>query len=130
MSTRSALVEELALSRAERDALNSARSLDASIGAALQSSRAHRRATFLSLEKKGLVKEINAVLVDGDGWTIQPERWRPAFKLTERGRRLAQQLYREDVRAFHQADGRTCACEHFCAQAPVFSELVAPTEKP
>ena len=45
------------------------------------------------LEAKGLVTAAGlAVRVDGDGYTIQPERWVESWKLTDAGRKLAHYL--------------------------------------
>lgn len=108
--------EDVALTRAELDALEQARWFKECINAGVGTSRRIRRRTMLRLEKLGLVTEIDAVCVDGDGFTIHPERYRPAFLITDVGRVLAQRLYDERIRAFHQADGRACDCPAFCAK--------------
>jgi hypothetical protein len=58
-------------------------------GAGLATGRRLRRKTALALVAHGLMIETVALLVDGDGWTKQPEREVPAFRLTPAGRRRA-----------------------------------------
>ena len=53
------------------------------------SGRIYKKRVFESLEKKGLVKSIFGYMSDGDGFTIQPERWRPMWTLTPAGVKAA-----------------------------------------
>lgn len=87
-----------ALIKSERDALTWALHLEKVLdGAACNTGREIRRAVMKRLEACGLVEEKWCVVVDGDGWTIHPERYRLAFALTEAGRAAARaELKRRD----------------------------------
>ena len=104
-----------ALTVAERDALEHARWMRESINAAACTGRSIRRATMLRLVDKGLVTEVDAVKVDGDGFKLDPERYVSAFALTDKGQVLAKRIYEDGIRAAHQANGRHCGCAKFCA---------------
>ena len=51
----------------------------------LITSRIHRRATADRLVESGHVVGRQCVMVDGDGFTKEPERWVTGFELTELG---------------------------------------------
>lgn len=47
-----------------------------------------RKRDMIALEKKGLVEDVGPVaMCDGDGFTIQPERYRQGWKITEAGKK-------------------------------------------
>lgn len=67
---------------------------------ALVSGRSHHRNTLVALATKGLVRLVNQVLVcDGDGFSIQPERYRDGWTLTEAGKLLLQRAKEENEAA-------------------------------
>lgn len=46
------------------------------------------KVTVRKLEAKGLAKYKGlGVVVDGDGWALQPERWRDCWAITAKGKR-------------------------------------------
>ena len=74
------------LSRAEQDVLSWA-AHNAKFGWSLTTSRTYRLTTVKALIAKGLVVHVgDVVMVDADGYTKQPERYRDGFELTDRGR--------------------------------------------
>jgi hypothetical protein len=53
---------------------------------ALVTGRMTRKTTVLRLFRKGLVADAGMVVMcDGDGFTIQPERYRQGWKITRAG---------------------------------------------
>jgi hypothetical protein len=80
------------LTKAERYALSHAAHNDR-FGWHFGTSRSLRRRTVNRLVERGLVEDGGvAVAVDGDGWTIEPERWSQSWKLTDAGRAAAEEL--------------------------------------
>lgn len=80
------LVKTETVSQKEADALKWAlhlwRVLDR---ASICTGRSLRRDTCLELERRGYLSEVDCVVVDGDGFLVEPERWRKGFRLTWRG---------------------------------------------
>lgn len=87
------LYESLGVSKPEADALTWALHLEAVLdGAACATGRTLRLQTMRKLEVRGFVVEKWAVMVDGDGFTVEPERERRCFALTDAGRALAKEI--------------------------------------
>jgi len=76
------------LTLAERDALTHADSIWRRMGWYLTTDGSTRKATVLSLVAKGLVRELDELVVmcDGDGFHKEPERYRVGYELTDAGR--------------------------------------------
>lgn len=53
--------------------------------AGMGTGRTFRKATAEALVVRGLLEKFDAVVCDGDGFTLEPERWRAAYKLTDAG---------------------------------------------
>jgi hypothetical protein len=51
-----------------------------------RSGRRRRKETAEALVAEGLLKHAWAVVCDGDGWPVQPERERLGYELTDAGR--------------------------------------------
>jgi hypothetical protein len=67
---------------------------------ALVSGRSHHRRTLVALATKGLVRLTSQVAVcDGDGFLLQPERYRDGWTLTEKGKALLRQFKEENEAA-------------------------------
>lgn len=58
------------------------------------SGRLHRRTIAEQLVTEGLLCKTQAVVCDGDGWTVEPERWREGYELTPAGRAAVDVLER------------------------------------
>jgi len=81
------------LTDAEWDALTWALHLEKCLdGAACGTGGSLKKATMRKLETRGLVKETWAVKVDGDGYTVEPEREALCYALTDPGRLVATSL--------------------------------------
>ena len=52
----------------------------------LFSSRAHHKNTLEKAEKMALATSEECLVCDGDGWGLEPERFRRGWTLTEKGR--------------------------------------------
>lgn len=92
------LYASIDLSNAEADALEWALHLEKTLnGAACGTGRHIRLRTMRILEKRGYVEETFAVMVDGDGFHLEPERERRCFRLTEAGRAKAHEAKRVDA---------------------------------
>ncbi len=74
----------LPLTRAESELLDRVRTLDGH-GMALVTGRKHRRRTAERLRGRGLLATADCVASDGDGYTIEPERWVTGYVLTHKG---------------------------------------------
>lgn len=92
----------LGLTVAEADALQWALHLDSTCNAAACTGRILRKRTMRSLQEKGFVEEVVAVVVDGDGFHLEPERERIAYQLTAEGRKLAEKVRVVEVDAVYQ----------------------------
>lgn len=91
------LYAAIGLSNAEADALEWALHLEKGLdGAATGTGRNLRLRTMRALEKRGYVEETYAVMVDDDGFHLEPERERRCFRLTEAGRAKAHEALRVD----------------------------------
>jgi hypothetical protein len=87
------LYRTLGVSKPEADALEWALHLERVFdGAACSTGRNLRLATMRALESRGLVTKDWCTMVDGDGYTIEPERYRRCFRLTAAGRELARRV--------------------------------------
>lgn len=85
------------VSKREADALTWALHLEEVLdGAACATGRALRIETMRKLEVRGFVTEKWAVMVDGDGFNLEPERERRCFALTETGRALAKEIKQKE----------------------------------
>lgn len=56
--------------------------------------RQHPARDFRRVEAKGHVRQEALVLCDGDGFTVQPERWRTGYVITKAGKRALAQMRR------------------------------------
>lgn len=46
-----------------------------------------RRTMLARMAQAGLLKDVGlGVLTDGDGWTVEPERWMTLYEITDAGR--------------------------------------------
>ena len=87
------LRREAELTAAERDMLLHALHLhDVLHGAGLLTGRTMRLATARKLVDKNFAREQKLVVVDGDGWRVEPERWRDGFVLTPAGMAVARRI--------------------------------------
>ncbi len=85
------VVETTKLSRRQADALDSAFHLHEVLdGTSLNPGRIHRAPVLRSLEALGFMQKRDAVLVDGNGFAVEPERWVVSYKLTALGLALAE----------------------------------------
>ncbi len=83
--------KDYGLTQREADALTWALHLDRQLHAACGTNRRIRLGTMRLLEADRLVRETRAYMVDGDGFTLRPERERRCFALTALGRDIAEQ---------------------------------------
>lgn len=64
----------------------------------LMTGRETSRRTVLALVKRGLCESVGMVaMCDGDGFLVQPERYREGFAITKAGKKLLRQIDREDI---------------------------------
>ena len=76
----------MSIARSQEDMLDWA-AHNARFGWLFTTGRTHRRATVQRMIALGLVRSVGeVVMVDGDGYTKQPERYREGFELTEAGK--------------------------------------------
>lgn len=75
------------LAAAELRTLRSIRTYNDMGFAGLFTGRSIRVATMRRLAARGLVRSEAMIVSDGDGFAVQPERWRTGWVLTARGKR-------------------------------------------
>lgn len=76
-------------------------------GMVMGTSRAFRRATGEQLRMLGMLSAVEYVVSDGDGYALQPERWRSGYELTEEGKRVAEELAAQEKQRFKEMiDGK------------------------
>jgi hypothetical protein len=73
--------------RTEREALDVLRRAEASGFSGAFSGRHMRRALMVRLRARGFVRPLRMAVCDGDGFALDPERWREGWCLTADGKR-------------------------------------------
>lgn len=69
----------------------------------LGTTRRVRRSTMMTLVKQGIAESVGqALMCDGDGFHLEPERYREGFRLTEYGQAVHQALMSEYERRTKQ----------------------------
>lgn len=87
-----AIAARLGLTRAEWDILEHAAGCERH-GWKFGTGRTIKRRDVLGLVKRKLVADVGLVVqVDGDGFTIKPERYRQGYELTDAGRALRRRM--------------------------------------
>lgn len=98
------LRREEELTRSEKDALVFALHLhDVLDGAGILTNRVVRRRTMQALVAKRFAVEDALAVVDGDGFRLEPERWRQGYRLTDAGLAVARRVYAKDTAAWSGA---------------------------
>ena len=81
------------LAKADREAISHATWCERAMGWNITGSRAHQRRTLVGLERRGLLESVGPVVMcDGDGFHLDPERFRHGWRLTAWGKRVAERL--------------------------------------
>jgi hypothetical protein len=81
------------LTRAQFDVLDFARHMQRchGKGTGMLTGRLLRRSVAESCADKGWLERRSLRVIDGDGWTKEPERFRPGYVLTASGRQALEQ---------------------------------------
>lgn len=96
-----------ALTKAQRRALEHAAHC-AKFGWAFATGQSVTKKAVDALVQKGLVRDAGeAAMVDGDGFTIQPERWRQCWELTDEGRRVVEAIWADEKRGLEALMGES-----------------------
>jgi hypothetical protein len=81
------------IGKMERKALEHADWAERQMGWNICGSRTYRRATLKGLEAKGLLISVGPVtMCDGDGFALEPERFRFGYALTNKGKYVLSRL--------------------------------------
>lgn len=100
------MIDLKTLPKSQRDAVGTIAWGHRHFGSVL-TGRQNRRSTVLKLVALGIAESAGQVMVcDGDGFHIEPERWREGFRLTPEGLRIAADAGYYDALAILKAQGR------------------------
>lgn len=90
------------LTKSEREFLSRALHWHNKMGWVMGTGRMYRRATGERLKRRGMLVDVEYRVCDGDGFALQPERWRSGYELTEEGKRVAEELAAEEKQRFKE----------------------------